>query len=287
MPGGGGAVCGVGQHGSMQAPRGMEGREEGGRSSSATDKLLLLPLVAPVVAVAQPSHGIDIRQCAVGHVSPGGYAIQCDACSESTPPMADNSACGCRAGFRVNSTEPLSCVQCDSALTFTARVNRNMVCQQCSPYSYATEDFSSCVCGGGYYAAKVSADGSKCACGLVGKGKGGIAHHATAVASHGLCHQPVKNPDKLCCLHCAVVDTPQTLSAVCRALPAPTSPLPATRTSLPVWHVPRAQSQAAPRSSVVSSVGFCNGLAGTCDKLAVACGRSLNNSSAAPLTAEA
>lgn len=101
------------------------------------------------------------RKCAVGHVSAGGYSIECDACSESTPPLADNSACGCRAGYRVNSTEPLSCVQCESPLTYTAQVNRAFVCQQCTPYSYATEDFSSCVCGGGYYAAKVNADGGE------------------------------------------------------------------------------------------------------------------------------
>lgn len=101
------------------------------------------------------------RQCAAGHVSAGGYSIECDACSESTPPVADNSACGCRAGFRVNSTEPLSCVQCESPLTYTAKANRAMVCQQCTPYSYATEDFTSCVCGGGYYAAALGQDGSE------------------------------------------------------------------------------------------------------------------------------
>jgi hypothetical protein len=105
---------------------------------------------------------LPCRKCAAGHVSAGGYSIECDACSESTPPLADNSACGCRAGFRANSTEPLTCVQCESPLTYTAKVNRAFVCQQCTPYSYATDDFSSCVCGGGYYAAKVSEDGSEC-----------------------------------------------------------------------------------------------------------------------------
>jgi hypothetical protein len=108
------------------------------------------------------------RKCAVGHVSAGGYSIECDACSESTPPLADNSACGCRAGFRANSTEPLTCVQCSSPLTYTPKINRGFVCQQCTPYSYATDDFSSCVCGGGYYAAKVSDDGSECVLGAAG-----------------------------------------------------------------------------------------------------------------------
>lgn len=104
---------------------------------------------------------LPCRKCAAGHVSAGGYTIECDACSEATPPMADNSACGCRAGFRASSVEPLTCVQCDSPLTFAPKVNRGMTCQQCAPYSYATEDFSSCVCAGGYYAAKVGEDGSE------------------------------------------------------------------------------------------------------------------------------
>jgi hypothetical protein len=89
-------------------------------------------------------------------------SIQCEACSEATPALADNSACGCRAGFRAENTEPLTCVQCESVLTYTSQVNRMFTCQQCAPYSYATADNTNCVCGGGYYAAKVSDDGSEC-----------------------------------------------------------------------------------------------------------------------------
>lgn len=97
----------------------------------------------------------------MGQVSPGGLSIQCVDCSEATPALPDNSACGCRAGQRVDSLEPLSCVKCDSVLTYTAQPNRAFTCAQCAPFSYATADNTNCVCGGGYYASKVSEDGSE------------------------------------------------------------------------------------------------------------------------------
>lgn len=114
------------------------------------------------VATGMGDHGVTgCRKCGVGEVSPGGLAIQCEACSEATPPLADASACGCRAGFRINSMEPLTCTKCESVLTYTPAVNRMFTCQQCAPFSYATADNTNCVCGGGYYAAKVSETGSE------------------------------------------------------------------------------------------------------------------------------
>lgn len=46
-------------------------------------------------------------------------------------------------------------------MTFAAKANRAMMCQQCAPYSYANEDFTSCVCAGGYFAEKVDESGSE------------------------------------------------------------------------------------------------------------------------------
>jgi hypothetical protein len=46
-------------------------------------------------------------------------------------------------------------------MTFAPKSNKAMVCQQCAPYSYANEDFTSCVCAGGYFAEKVDETGSE------------------------------------------------------------------------------------------------------------------------------
>lgn len=109
--------------------------------------------------------GMDVNgvtgcaQCEAGSVSPGGLAMACTACTDSSIPMPSGDVCGCPAGMRLNSTDPLSCAACNTVFEYTAEPNRLLMCHQCFPFSYATAEHTGCQCAGGYYAANVGALG--------------------------------------------------------------------------------------------------------------------------------
>lgn len=102
------------------------------------------------------------RACGDNEVSPGGASRTCSACPAGALPLADKSACGCPAGQRMLSAEPLKCAACTTVFEVTRDANRLMLCQQCSPFSYANEDHTGCVCAAGYFARNPEAASVHC-----------------------------------------------------------------------------------------------------------------------------
>jgi len=100
--------------------------------------------------------------CADGQVSSGGLSQECLSCEAGSFPMEDRSACGCPAGNRLASSEPMTCAPCSTVFEYTMATNRMLMCMQCLPFSYANSDHTSCECAAGYYTTNADAKSVVC-----------------------------------------------------------------------------------------------------------------------------
>lgn len=101
-------------------------------------------------------------KCDKGLVSPGGLVTSCTACPEYSVPLSSGDYCGCLPGSKLESSNPFKCAACATVFEYTAAANRLFTCQQCYPFSYATEDHTGCECSGGYYAPNPEAQPVRC-----------------------------------------------------------------------------------------------------------------------------